>query len=486
MGGGGGGDNGSPTAATLANPHAVVVDSSNNYYIADSADNRIRVVNVQTSQITVAGVVVQPGQIATIAGNGDVGWLGDTGPATLANLDSPLGVTVDLSGNIYIADTSNGEVRCVLNVVGGCGGSTEPVGTIITFAGTGGSCSGTNACGDNGPATEAQLVPSTLAVDSSGNVYIADAWDNRIRCVLGVTGGCGGSTQPVGYIVTVAGTGANGYSGDGGPAIAAELSRPFGIALDAFDNLYIADANNNVVRCVLGVAEGCADVSDPVGTIVTYVYDGGEGYCCHENDLWRLDASRWAANTVAVDSRGNLFIGGGQYNLVQRVDLATGTIYTVAGNDRRLAWGLYGDGGPATNAELDNVGQAIDSNENLLIADAGNNRIRVVPLVPVVTFSPTSLNFGDQTVGQPSQPLTVTLQNTGADDLLTSSIAVSGDFALSNNTCPSSPSAVAPTLSCTISVTFTPTKTGTRTGYITVTDNGYKSPQKVKLTGIGR
>ena len=171
--------------------------------------------------------------------------------------------------------------------------------------------------------------------------------------------------------------------------------------------------------------------------------------------------------------------------LVQRIDVATGIIVTVAGNDKQYStFGFLGDGGPATLANLDNLGLAVDSNKNLLIADMANNRIREVPMVAVADFSPTSVNFGDQQVNTTSSPQFVTLSNGGAEDLIISGIATSGDFAQTNN-CPAAPAMLAPSQSCSISIAFTPKQKGTRTGKLVVTDNGYKSPHMVKLSGNG-
>jgi len=450
LGGGSGGDNGAATAARLANPFQVAIDSSNNYYIADSANNRIRFV---------AG-----GNISTVAGTGNAGYSGDGALAAGATLNSPFGVAVDGSENLYIADTYNRVVRYV----------NPATHVITTIAGTGGFCSpSTGSCGDGGPAVSATLsYPSTVVVDKSGQVFIADNSADRVRKI-----------DISGTISTVAGTGQPGYSGDGGPATSAELNGPFGIALDNAGNLYIADSRNNVIRCVVGASGGCGGSTQPAGNIITYAYNGNPDF--QGDGGLAINASRGYANAVAVDSRGNLFVGGGQNDLVQRVDLATGVIVTVAGNDKTLSFGYAGDGGPATTkALLDNVGLGIDSNEGLLIADAGNNRIRKVPLVPVAAFSPALFTFGAQAVGTQSQPVTVTLANTGADDLSIASIAASGDFAQTNN-CPANPAVLAPSLSCTIAVTFTPTAKGQRTGLITVTDNGFKSPQSVKLRGTG-
>jgi archaellum component FlaF (FlaF/FlaG flagellin family) len=156
---------------------------------------------------------------------------------------------------------------------------------------------------------------------------------------------------------------------------------------------------------------------------------------------------------------------------------------TVAGDDTQWwYYGFFGDGRIATKAHIDNAGLAIDSNENLYIADAGNNRIReVANMVPVATLNPKVLNFGDEKVGQKSAPMTVTLTNTGSDDMSLTSIAATGDFAQTNQCA----AMLAPSQSCTISVTFTPTKTGTRTGQIKVSDNAPLNPQIVKLEGTG-
>ncbi len=467
LGGGTGGDGGAATSAELAQPYTVALDSNNNYYIADTANNRVRVVNTQSSAITVATVSVPPGAIATIAGTGDFGYAkGNNGTAALtAALNGPEGVAVDSTGNIYITDPSDGIVWEVNNGTG----------IISIFAGDFLPCNApAPGCGDGGSATDAQLSsPSSLAIDGSGNIFITDPVANRIREVSN------------GTISTVAGTGTSGYSGDGGLATAAELSRPFGVAVDGLEDLYIADSNNNVIRCVLGAVGGCGGLTSTVGDIVTFAYNGNEVFQGDGGPA--LSATRWNPTEVAVDSRGNLFVGGGNDDLVQRIDIAPpNVVVTVAGNDLQYWWYAYCcDGKPATKARIDNAGLAVDSNQNLLIADVGNNRIReVANLIAVGTATPTSLNFGDVKVGQKSSPMPVTLQNTGSNDLVISSIGTSGVFAQTNN-CPPSTSSLVPSVSCTVEVTFTPTKTGAVNGTLTISDNGFYAKQTVKLTGTG-
>jgi trimeric autotransporter adhesin len=452
MGSGNGGDGAAATGtyAMLAGSYQVAVDSSNNYYIADTANNRIRVVNTQASSIVVAGISILPGDIATVAGTGDAGYTGDNGLATAATLNSPYGLALDASGDIYIADTFNNVIREV-----------DTAGTIITV-----------------PGARGLTAPSSLAFDKAGNLFIADPKENVVFELSGST------------LSIVAGNGTAGHSGNGGPATSAELNAPFGIAVDAKENLYIADSNNNVIRCVIGTLGACWDTAQkyPVGTILPYAFNGGAVFQGDGGPA--LKATRWHANEVALDSAGTLFIGGGHNPLVQRVDQTTGTIVTVAGNDAQYwYYGYQGDGNFATLAHIDNIGLTIDSNENLLIADAGNNRIREVPMVGVATLKPKSLNFGKQKVGTQSAPRQVTLQNTGANDITFSNIQISANFSQSNN-CPVAPAQLAPSnaavpVVCTFTVYFTPTEKGTQTGSITIKDNAYLSPQVINLSGVG-
>ena len=203
------GDNGPAPAAELFEAQAqITLDQGGNLYIADSKNNRIRMVNTN-------------GLIVTVAGTGTVGFSGDGGQATLANLDNPSGVAVDGSGNIYISDTDNNRIRRI---------GTN--GTITTIAGTGVA----GATGDGGPALQATLSsPENLAFDSAGDLYVCTS--ARIRRI-----------NPAGVIVTIAGTGFEGYSGDGGPATSGLVSGPTGLVFDSAGNIYFADNGNGVVR----------------------------------------------------------------------------------------------------------------------------------------------------------------------------------------------------------------------------------------------
>ena len=278
-------------------------------------------------------------RIDTVAGG-----IGDGGLATASRLKDPLDVTVDGSGNLYIADTSNHRVRKV-----------DTTGKITTVAGTGRS----GFSGDGGPATAARLdAPSGVAVDESGNLYIADRLNNRIRKV-----------DTSGRITTVAGTGTSGFSDDGGPATAARIFSPSGVALDGSGNLYIADQLNNRIRKV--------DTSGKITTVAgtgtgSFGGDGGPA-----TQAW-INSPR----SVEVDGSGNLYIVDRWNYRIRKVDTA-GTITTVAGTGTS---GFSGDGGQATDARINAPrGVAVDGSGNLYIADTSNNRIRKVDSSGVIT-----------------------------------------------------------------------------------------------------
>jgi sugar lactone lactonase YvrE len=216
------GDGGDARGATLYSPSGVALDGNGNLYIADLYNNRIR--KVDTS-----------GTISTVAGNGNSGYSGDGDAATAAQLNRPIRVAVDSGGNLYIADSGNNRIRMV-----------NTSGIISTVAGNGSA----GYSGDGGSATLAQLNgPSGMTVDGKGNLYIADTGNNRIRMV-----------DTLGNIVTVAGNGTGGYSGDGGVATSSSLKTPYGVAVDNSDNLYIADTGNNRIR-MLKVASDNANLS---------------------------------------------------------------------------------------------------------------------------------------------------------------------------------------------------------------------------------
>jgi len=317
------GDGGPAIAAKLFYPHGVVVDGAGNLFIADTVNQRIR-------KVTPAGV------ISTVAGtgNGMGGGSGDGGPATSAQLFYPYGVAVDVAGNLFIADGLNYRIRRV-----------TPDGVISTVAGNGTE----GFSGDGGPATSAQLYYARgVAVDTAGNLFIADG--TRIRRV-----------RPDGVISTIAGNGTVGFSGDGGPAISAQLGAA-SVAVDAAGNLFLADAGNNRIRKVT-----------PDGMISTVAGNGTEGF--NGDGGPATSAQLFYPDSVAVDAAGNLFIGDSLNNRIRKVT-PDGAISTAAGKEIS---GVSGDGGPATSAQLDHpLGVAVDAAGNLFIADYSNNRVREV------------------------------------------------------------------------------------------------------------
>ena len=339
------GDGGPAVGASMGKTADVAVDSAGNVYIADSYEMVIRKVSAATGIIT------------TVAGNGTQGYAGDGGLATSAELNTPEGVAVDAGGNLYIADSNNSRIRMV----------AASTGIISTVAGNGTP----GLSGDGGLATNAELNwANGVAVDSAGDIYIADSENHSVREVAASSG----------IINTIAGNSVAGYSGDGGPATSAELNLPVSVAVDAHGNVYILDTGANVVR----------EVSASSGTIATVAGNGTAGYSGDGGPA--ISAEFNAYHGIAVDGAGNLYISDSFNNVIRMVAASTGLISTVAGNG---AAGYSGDGGPATSAEMNCPdGVAVDSAGNLYIADNYNLRIRAVgslaSLPVVVSVTPAT------------------------------------------------------------------------------------------------
>ncbi|MDE0628041.1 MAG: hypothetical protein OXH99_16725 [Bryobacterales bacterium] len=266
--------------AWVLHPTALATDSEGSLYFVDRETFRVRKVD-------------RSGRVSTIAGSGLLGYSGDGGPATSARLGNRVeGLAVDGEGNVYIADTENYRIRRV-----------DASGTITTFAGTGRW--GTE--GDGGPATRAGLTAiHGLAADAQGNLYVADTWDDRIRKI-----------DTEGIITTVAGTGEEGVSGDGGPATEARLNKPRGVVVDAVGNLYIADSDNHRIRKV-----------DSKGMITTVAGRGDRGYGGDRGSA--TEAALDEPYAVTVDVVGNIYVADSKNGIVRKVAL-DGTISTAAG-----------------------------------------------------------------------------------------------------------------------------------------------------------
>jgi sugar lactone lactonase YvrE len=405
------GDSGLATNAQLYAPSSVAADALGNIYIADTSNHRIRKVDTA-------------GNIATFAGNGTGAFGGDNGSATAAQLNGPAGVAVDAAGNVYIADLGNHRIRKV-----------DAGRTITTIAGNGSA----GFSGDAGPAIDAQLnFPHGIAVDSAGNIFIADRGNNRVRKVIAATG----------VIITVAGTGAQSFSGDNGPAVAASLSLPWNVAVDAAGNLYIADYFNWRVRKVT-----------PAGTITTIAGNGLNSFSGDNGPATSAQLS--SPQGLAVDTAGNVYIADSDVEEhIRKVNAATGIITTVAAGFS------------------DPQGLALDSAGNLYVAESGYSRIDRITAAAPLSFPSTPVSFA-------SALQTVTAVNIGNQPLTLSGLAVSADFSQTASgglDCTSSTSLV-PGATCQIAVIFQPGSTGQKTGTVTLTSNAQGSAQ-IQLSGL--
>ncbi len=406
------GNGGPATAALLDFPWAVAVDSSNNVYIADGNGHGIRKINsagvitafsnidAEDLKVDSAGNVyatdgvstiykITPAGVATAIAGGSIGFGGDGGPASAARLSYPGGMALDNQGNLYIADTDNCRIRKISG------------GNISTVAGNGCGYNGDNRAGT----TALLLFPTSVAVDNSGNIYISEFYD--IREVLASTGmittiagngtalGSGqASTAAIGstdalaldasgnlYIadpdydlvrvisgttirniagMTPGGVPSPGFSGDGGPGTSAQLFNPIGIAVDSNGFVYVADQYNQRIRRL--------DQAFNIKTIAGATHFGGDGAAA-------VAALLDLPETTAIDSNRNMYVADTFNNRVRRI-APNGTITTIAGNG---TCGYTGDNGPAAQATLClPFGLAVDSANNLYIADSMNSVVREI------------------------------------------------------------------------------------------------------------
>jgi uncharacterized protein (TIGR03437 family) len=348
------GDGGPATSAGIGFPKGVAVDAAGNVYIVDALNNRVRKVD-------------SSGTITTVAGNGLPLFSGDGGPAksagfALVGTATHQGVAVDKAGNFYFVDAADSRIRKV-----------DTAGIITTFAGSG-SLGNSGFSGDGGPAINAQLsVPSGVAFDSAGNLYIADTGNGRIRKV-----------DTSGIITTVAGRG-NGFTlGDGGPATSAQLANPSDVAVDNAGNIYIADFGNSAIRKV-----------NPSGTISSILH-GGFGNC-QPGSKPAAAADIGFGVGLAVDGAGSLYIGDASSLCVHKLD-TSGNVTTYAGGGSNFT----GDGIPATSIGLGKPDAvAVDAAGNLYIADSNRFKVFKVAAGPVPTpVVASALNAASFATGQ--------------------------------------------------------------------------------------
>jgi len=321
------GDGGAAASARFNEPVDVAVDPSGALYVVDEQNHRIRRIDPRTRIIN------------TVAGSGQEGSSGDTGPATAAQLHTPSAIDIDGAGNIYIADLLNGRIRKV----------DAATGIITTVAGTGPFLDR----GDGGPATAAAInLPQGVAVDSAGNIYISQN-NSKIRKVDAATG----------IITTVAGTGKPGFSGDGGPATAAELNYPLGLAVDSSGNVYVTDLNNYRIRKIEAATGRITTVAG-----IGYRDDFGV------DDMPATNAILDYPRDVSVDASGNLLIA--DYYAVRRVDAVTGIITRAAGGGSTRPSSL--ESIPPASADIVAWSATTDAGGNLFIADTGAQQLHRV------------------------------------------------------------------------------------------------------------
>jgi len=321
---------GSGTAASFNSPTGIALDGAGNVYVADSYNHRIR-------KISPTGVVT------TLAGSGTGGYADGTG--TAASFNWPKGVAVDGVGNVYVADQSNNRIRKV-----------SPAGLVTSFAG-----SATSGFADGLGTTASFDWPSGIAIDGTGNIYVADQGNNRIRKI-----------SPAGVVTTLAGSEIRGFAD--GTGNVASFDSPGGVAVDGAGNVYAADQNNNRIRKI-----------SPLGIVTTLAGSSISGFA----DGTGTDAYFRFPHGVAVDGTGNVYVAD-QFNHRIRIISPAGVVTTLAGSGTRA----FADGTRSAASFWNPVGVAVDGAGNVYVADRFNNRIRKISPTGVVTTLAGSGSFG--------------------------------------------------------------------------------------------
>jgi len=470
------GDGGPATSAELRQPTSVARDKTGNIYIADQNNHIIRMVNTASVISTFAGTPQS------------CGYSGDGGAATSAKLCTPVGVFVDSKNNVYIADWNNHVIREVSN------------GIINTIAGNGTG----GYLGDGGPAITARLNhPTSIAVDSAGNVFIADEYNHRIREVTAATG----------IITTVAGNGVGGFNGDG-EAIFAELLYPQGVAVDANENVFIADTNNHRVRWL-----------SPDGFLTTF---GGLGFAGFNGDgIMALQAELFYPSAVTQDTSGNFYVADQdnwrirQINAFAALDLSDDSLsfpLTLVGNLSAPEVVTLSAIGPLTIPNVTVTGPFSEYDDCPLSLPNGTTCTMNIYFQPTASGTQTGsvaintngyfgtqstinltgvgsaiqitggpFNFGNQQVNTTSATQNITVKNTGTKAVLMGAITFTNatDYKFTSNNCPASGQNLNAGASCTLGVAFAPKSTGLKKGSVTINDGDPSSPQLVGVTGTG-
>ncbi|HEY1909806.1 MAG TPA: choice-of-anchor D domain-containing protein, partial [Vicinamibacterales bacterium] len=533
------GDGGAAANARLFMPTGVFVTAAGDLAIADTSNHRVRLVDFHS------------GVISTVAGTGSAGHAGDNSAATAATLAYPLGVAQTVSGALLIADSQNNRVRSVSQSVittlaqtgtdysgnGAPGGNAvnQPLGVgfdksgnlfftdtgnarvrrvdaatraVTTVVGSGVPGYG----GDGGPAVNAMLnCPTALTFDKNGVLFVADGCANTVRRVVpGVDGLVTGAADEI--ITTYAGTGARYGAGDGafGPATAARLANPAGLAIDSTGTLYIGELDAFEIRTVDsgGTISGQMGELFPTGLVIDPKYDAlivanGEesdlecgGYQIVRQGNIGLPVG---AGGSALDALARLYLSDDRsLQSVYRLtftggDICDGTqeglqVSFVAGTGQGVI-GYSGDGGLATAATFNSPeGVAIDPAGNLVVADAGNNVIRRVQQPSVIVgVDVSSIDFGIRGLlaASPSTVVTATATGSAAATFTAATLsgANPGDFIITSDGCVGAVVAVGAT--CQVKVSFRPTALGPRTATLQINDNASGAPQLVSLTGVG-
>ncbi len=460
------GDSALASSALLNSPRSIFVDNLRNVYIADTSNNRVRmVVGTAGTYFGSSRTEADIGKIYTIAGTGTAGSTGDSALASSALLNNPWGVFVDSTNNLYIADSTNNRIRMVVGTAGTYFGSSRTANFIYTIAG--GSVTNSGFAGDGGSATTTSVrlsSPQGVFVDSSKNVYIADSTNNRVRMVVGTAGTYFGSSRTANFIYTIAGTGTAGFL-EGSATSTAMLSAPQGVFVNSTGDVYIADGSNDRIRMLTASSNGISTIagsalrssayadgvatsarfinpgmlsinlstgdllvpgsdnnvrkvttaggvytvstlfnynvgSTPVQAVCAYITSAGASILTTDNYShlyqWTLSGGRYVSNNsldavsspagagdgygLVIDSSNNIFMTDSQTHRIFKI-LPSGSYSIFAGSGS--SGGADGTGAAASFNGI--TGVTIDSSNNLYASDTGNNLIRKITPAGVVT-----------------------------------------------------------------------------------------------------